>query len=668
MKITIILLLGLALCAGAANLRAAPIAGDSGPGGPPTTAADGAIGYNTCDCGDGTFTCACTGHSMPTAEQTSMVETMGMTKIKGMQQWGKNVRLQQGMVIALKGGKDNKYCADEGETIRCNRGAVGGWEKFTVVGQGGGKIALMGGNKNKLCADEGGNGVKCNRGRVGGWEKFTVEMLGGGKLVLKGGKDNKYCADEGNSIKCNRGRVGGWEKFTLEVLQGGASATKKAEADAAAKKADEKASADKKAAIQAQVDADAKKAAADPETDQMAKAAKAAHGSAKKSDEAKANADGSPEKTFLVAAKKEKERSQEETDQMAKAAKAAHGSAKKGIIDKVKALLNKGGHIGGRHPHHRKGRRHRHRHPSAYDATLDVATAVDGFPNAAAKAAAAKKTKKKKATKTVARPVKKGGAAQGGQCEDYTDLNITPEDAALGAELCSKRCCGDSFDLPGKCWINGKVLAFPVRPCCTLKCPKKLKLKDVPPYTFEGLTKKEIASGAAICAKKCSGSDYPEPIATCFLCGEELTYPNINPHKLECDKRDTEKHKGVKTEEITLEEAKKGVELCKKKCCGATFLGKCRIDDDEFEYECLGGPDWKPASSTIVLPRGALDDPHKPCPECTQKVNVTVPCDGKLPCPCKQTDPVRVGFTCLKGSGKSRAVVASTSNSSLKSL
>ena len=251
MKITIILLLGLALCAGAANLRAAPIAGDSGPGGPPTTAADGAIGYNTCDCGDGTFTCACTGHSMPpmppmppadttggdtpavtpeqmeqiaaankgstTAEQTSMVETMGMTKIKGMQQWGKNVRLQHGMVIALKGGKDNKYCADEGETIRCNRGAVGGWEKFTVVGQGGGKIALMGGNKNKYCADEG-NSIKCNRGRVGGWEKFTVEMLGGGKLALKGGKDDKYCADEGNSIKCNRVRVGGWEKFTVEVL------------------------------------------------------------------------------------------------------------------------------------------------------------------------------------------------------------------------------------------------------------------------------------------------------------------------------------------------------------------------------------------------------------------------------------------------------------------
>ena len=124
-----------------------------------------------------------------------------------------------GMVIALKGGKDNKYCADEGHTIKCNRGGVGGWEKFYVEDGGGGKIALRGGRNKKFCADEGSNGIKCNRGGVGGWEKFTVEMLGGGKLALKGGKDNKYCADEGSMIKCNRGGVGGWEKFTFEVLK-----------------------------------------------------------------------------------------------------------------------------------------------------------------------------------------------------------------------------------------------------------------------------------------------------------------------------------------------------------------------------------------------------------------------------------------------------------------
>ena len=55
MKITIFLLLGLALCAGAADLRA----------GHPH---HGAIGSNSCDCGDGTFTCACTGTEAPTED------------------------------------------------------------------------------------------------------------------------------------------------------------------------------------------------------------------------------------------------------------------------------------------------------------------------------------------------------------------------------------------------------------------------------------------------------------------------------------------------------------------------------------------------------------------------------------------------------------------------
>ena len=33
---------------------------------------------------------------------------------------------------SLKGGKHGKYCADEGNTIRCSRNSVGGWEKFEV--------------------------------------------------------------------------------------------------------------------------------------------------------------------------------------------------------------------------------------------------------------------------------------------------------------------------------------------------------------------------------------------------------------------------------------------------------------------------------------------------------------------------------------------------------
>ena len=141
-------------------------------------------------------------------------------------------KLAKGMVIALKGGHHNKYCADEGETIKCNRGGVGNYEKFTVVDGGDGKIALRGGNNKKLCADTGPDGIKCNRGgAVGGWEKFTVKMLGGGKLALKGGHHNKYCADEGSMIKCNRDSVGGWETFAVEVLWNPAAAAAKAAAE-----------------------------------------------------------------------------------------------------------------------------------------------------------------------------------------------------------------------------------------------------------------------------------------------------------------------------------------------------------------------------------------------------------------------------------------------------
>jgi len=74
------------------------------------------------------------------------------------------------------------------------------------------------GKDNKYCADEGNAGIKCNRNAVGGWEKFLVSDAGGGKRSLKGGKDQKFCADEGNIIKCNRNAVGGWEQFLMERL------------------------------------------------------------------------------------------------------------------------------------------------------------------------------------------------------------------------------------------------------------------------------------------------------------------------------------------------------------------------------------------------------------------------------------------------------------------
>ena len=122
--------------------------------------------------------------------------------------------IRQGQQLYIKGGKDGKYCADEGNTIRCNRSAVGGWEKFRFTRNSDGTYSFRGGKDGKWCADEG-NTIRCNRGGIGGWEKFRITMNSDGTYSLKGGKDGKYCADEGNTIRCNRSAVGGWEKFRI---------------------------------------------------------------------------------------------------------------------------------------------------------------------------------------------------------------------------------------------------------------------------------------------------------------------------------------------------------------------------------------------------------------------------------------------------------------------
>jgi len=129
-----------------------------------------------------------------------------------------------GKSIGLRGGKDKRYCGlrGDGHQITCDgnpqettltgrKWAAG--EKFTIVDAGDGKIAIKSARDGKYCADEG-NTIKCNRDAIGGWEKFTIVDAGDGKIAIKSDRDGKYCADDGNTIKCNRDAIGGWEKFT----------------------------------------------------------------------------------------------------------------------------------------------------------------------------------------------------------------------------------------------------------------------------------------------------------------------------------------------------------------------------------------------------------------------------------------------------------------------
>ena len=127
--------------------------------------------------------------------------------------------LKPGSVVALKGGRGGKWCADEGHRVVCNRGHTLQWEKFTVVAASGGRVGLRGGKTGKMCADED-NRITCNRGHLLQWETFTVKNAGGGRIALQGGKGHKFCADEGGGVKCNRGWVRQWEKFSVKCMAG----------------------------------------------------------------------------------------------------------------------------------------------------------------------------------------------------------------------------------------------------------------------------------------------------------------------------------------------------------------------------------------------------------------------------------------------------------------
>jgi hypothetical protein len=134
--------------------------------------------------------------------------------------WGK---LVPGMIIALKGGHRNRYCADEGNRIKCNRNSVGGWERFTThaAGKEQGVIALKGGRGKKYCSDN--HYMQCNSDKIGKAEKWTEYNVDKERMAISGGKHGKYCADEINRVRCNRGGIGGWERFRVVCIRNCAS-------------------------------------------------------------------------------------------------------------------------------------------------------------------------------------------------------------------------------------------------------------------------------------------------------------------------------------------------------------------------------------------------------------------------------------------------------------
>ena len=119
-------------------------------------------------------------------------------------------------IYSIKGGRYNKFCADEDDQIVCNRDSLKSWEKFKILKLSDStySFALIGGQNGKYCADEE-KKVICNRNSAGAWEKFRIEQQPDGTYGIKGGRNNQYCSDESSKMICNRNSVGSWGKFNI---------------------------------------------------------------------------------------------------------------------------------------------------------------------------------------------------------------------------------------------------------------------------------------------------------------------------------------------------------------------------------------------------------------------------------------------------------------------
>jgi len=130
---------------------------------------------------------------------------------------GVHYALKPGSVVALRGGRHNKYCSDSKSGVQCKASQIKKDEMFTVMKVGDGKIALKGGRGKNLCANEG-NKIVCNSKKLGKLESFQVTSEDG-YFTFQAAETNRYCADEGHRVKCNRAHAKQWEKFSVKCVK-----------------------------------------------------------------------------------------------------------------------------------------------------------------------------------------------------------------------------------------------------------------------------------------------------------------------------------------------------------------------------------------------------------------------------------------------------------------
>ena len=126
--------------------------------------------------------------------------------------------LSYGMIIALKGGRDGKYCSScstrhcsgFNENVQCNRDRVHSeWERWRVLDGGNGKVIIKGmaqyneGKAQNLYWTDEENGNLNPSGTNGDAKNiaFTVHDRGYPLIAFQGGNQNKYCRDEGGNCR-----------------------------------------------------------------------------------------------------------------------------------------------------------------------------------------------------------------------------------------------------------------------------------------------------------------------------------------------------------------------------------------------------------------------------------------------------------------------------------
>ncbi|WP_103885020.1 fascin domain-containing protein [Actinacidiphila yanglinensis] len=128
-----------------------------------------------------------------------------------------------GSVISLKAHANGDYVTadDAGASpLIANRTAIGPWEQFDLVDEGGGYVALRAHANGKYVTadDAGASPLLAKVDSVGTWEQFQLVHNGDGSVSLKARINGDYVTAEdagASALIANRTSIGPWEEFDL---------------------------------------------------------------------------------------------------------------------------------------------------------------------------------------------------------------------------------------------------------------------------------------------------------------------------------------------------------------------------------------------------------------------------------------------------------------------